>query len=255
MSGRAASLGCAFALLAAGCASAPVETEEGRGARRDVERLEAELKALGSRDAQELREQLSAACLVVVDSPETSGKDRLSFAQRAVQNADAAIRLDEERVVGHYLRAIAIGRVLENSSIPDLDLIPALEEAGKRARELDPSYDEGGPARLLALLYQKAPAFPIGPELAGEEDVIDELFREALTHGPRNPENHIDYAEFLLEAKRKVTALNHARTARDLLREATGLRSWERAELERRLHELFEAFDFSRNEPSARRPG
>ena len=104
----------------------------------------------------------------------------------------------------------------------------------------DPSFRGAGPPRLLALLYQKAPPFPIGPELAGEEDVIEELFREAIELAPDHVENYVCYAEFLKEEDRKVEALNTARKARKLL-SGKRLTRGERRALTVRIQQLLEA--------------
>ena len=154
--------------LLSGCASETVEREPD-----ELTRLEVELKR---EDGYETRWQLAAACLDVIDvHPDIRSGTKLSYAKRALKHADQAVRIDEERVEGHYYRAIALGRVLEFETLPDLDRIGELEQAAERARAIDPTFKHAGPLRFLALLYTKAPPWPIGPELAGEEDEIEAL--------------------------------------------------------------------------------
>ncbi|RMG10810.1 MAG: hypothetical protein D6731_16785 [Planctomycetota bacterium] len=206
-----------------------------------VERLEADL-ARGEGAPFALRIALASACLDVVDDPRVSEAQKLRYARRALEHADAAIRLEPERVEGHYYRAVSLGQVLDHSTLPNLGLIGELEAAGIRARELDPGYADAGPLRLLALLYQKAPAWPIGPELAGETEVIEELFAEAIERAPGSVENRLAYAEFLHEEGRREDARKSALRAKELL-DARGDRGAETESLRRRLRELLAALD------------
>ncbi len=104
-----------------------------------------------------------------------------------------------------------------------------------RARELDPSFARSGPLLLLALLYHKAPAWPIGPELAGEEDVIEALFTEAIGLSPHCTENCVAFAEFLKDVDREREALAFAQRARALLKTDECLKPFEREDLRRRV--------------------
>lgn len=219
--------------LLGGCASETLEREPD-----ELTQLEVELKR---EDGYETRWRLAAACLDVIDvNPEVRSGTKLSYAKRALKHADQAVRQERERVEGHYYRAIALGRVLEFETLPDLDRIGELEQAAERARAIDPTYSHAGPLRFLALLYTKAPAWPIGPELAGEEDEIEALWEEALQLASGWVENHLGFAEFLADQDRGAEALAHARQARALLAK-TRLHPILHEDLRRRIQELFEA--------------
>ncbi|HBP20346.1 MAG TPA: hypothetical protein DEA08_21465 [Planctomycetes bacterium] len=219
--------------LLSGCASETVEREPD-----GLKRLEVELKR---EDGYETRWQLAAACLDVIDiHPDIRSGTKLSYAKRALKHADQAVRIDAEQVEGHYYRAIALGRVLEFETLPDLDRIGELEQAAERARAIDPTFKHAGPLRFLALLYTKAPPWPIGPELAGEEDEIEALWEEALQLASGWVENHLGFAEFLVDQDREAEALAHARQARALLAK-TRLHPIQHEELRRRIQELFDA--------------
>lgn len=179
-----------------------------------------------------------------VDAPRTPAAERITYARKALKHALAAAALEPDRVEGHFYAAVAQGRVLEYASLPNPGKIADLEAAGVRAREIDPTFRCGGPLRLLALLYQKAPAWPIGPELAGEEEEIEALFREAVHVAPDCPENQVAFAEFLVELERKDEAVSRAQRARDLLAqgiEREVLADWERGDLDRRAREVIAA--------------
>ncbi len=233
--------GVLVAALLAGCATTsprPAAPEVTR-IHEEARDLEGELQQIGAaQDAVTLRARLASLYLTLVDYPGARTRERLDNAQRALAHADAAIALDEERVEGHYYRAVAIGRVLELSTIPDLDQIDELDEAGKRARELDPSFDGAGPLRLLALLYWKAPAWPVGPEEAGEDEVIEALLREAIERAPTCAENRICLAEYLDDDGRRIEAIQQARAAQELLPTDPFVSSFDRPELQRRIEDL-----------------
>ncbi len=229
------------AALLAGCASTTPgpATPEVERMQAEAQGLEVELRQIGAaQDAVTLRARLASVYLTLVDYPGARDRERLDNAQRALAHADAAIALDDERVEGHYYRAVAIGRVLELSTIPDLGKIDELDEAGKRARELDAGFAGAGPLRLLAMLYWKAPAWPVGPEEAGEEEVIEALFREAIERAPTCAENRICFAEYLNDDGRRIEAIQHARAAQELLPGDPLVSSFDRPELQRRIADL-----------------
>lgn len=229
------------AALLAGCVGAPPRRPSPEVDRMlaEAQGLEAELRQIGAaRDEVTLRSRLASLYLTLVDYPGAPDRERLDNAKRALAHADAAIAADDERVEGHYYRAVALGRVLELSTIPDLDQIDELEAAGRRARELDPSFQGAGPLRLLAMLYWKAPAWPLGPEEAGEDEVIEALFREAIERAPTCAENRICYAEYLQDEGRRIEAIQHARAAADLLPHDPLVSTFDRPELQRRIADL-----------------
>ncbi|MBL4845542.1 MAG: hypothetical protein JKY65_08455 [Planctomycetes bacterium] len=223
-----------LAPLATGC------TSPGLAAPPGLVALENRLEQ--GEDDYELRWQLSSGCLDVVDAhPGAADRDRLAYARKALEYARSAIEQDEEGVEGHFYCAIALGRVLEFEFLPDLDQIGELESEAERARELDSTYEHGGPLRFLALLYMNAPPWPIGPELAGEEEEIEALWEEALLLASGWVENHLGFAEFLAEEERDAEALAHARQAKALLATAEPLLPAAREDMRRRIQALLDS--------------
>ena len=88
---------------------------------------------------------------------------RADYARRAHLLANTLAQHAADRVEGVYLRAIAAGLWADNDEGYGLDAMSSIEDDARRARELDPSYDEAGPHRLLGALYLRAPAPPVGP--------------------------------------------------------------------------------------------
>lgn len=235
-------------VLLAGCATADrKQAERPRTAeQREIEKLQALLGDTPNTtdhaaDRASLECRLAALYLNHVDSPALERKERLEYTRRALEHADAAIELDEDRGDAHYHRAVAIGRILEFSRIPNPRLITDLDAAGQRAHDLDPGFDQAGPCLLLALLYSQAPAWPVGPPDAGEVEVIEELFEEAVALAPEGVENRVCYGDWLFEEARDDEALAQARSASELLGGSTpALSSRDRTKLAEQLKELFE---------------
>lgn len=227
------------ATISVGCVSSnpgPGRSESGgQSWRAEADALEREIEG---NDSFALRCLAASLYLTLVDYPGSPREERLDNAQRALFHANAAIRLDEGRVDGHFYRAVGIGRSLELARAPDPGMIEELEAAGLRASELDPSFKGAGPLRLLAMLYAQAPAWPIGPEDAGEHELIDRLFREAIRLAPTCAENRIAYSEYLLEEEREGEMTEHVLAAAELLPKDPLVSPFDRPDLQRRLDEL-----------------
>ncbi|MCO5167197.1 MAG: hypothetical protein M9894_12665 [Planctomycetes bacterium] len=228
--------------LVAGCHTPPRRpaTPEVHGILYEAGKLEQELRGIQeAQDAFDLRCRVAALYLTLVEYPSAPRRERLDNARRALAHADAAILLEPDRVEGHFYRALGLGRVLEFSTVPDLSKIGLLDQAARRARDLDPDFQGAGPLRLLAVFYSQAPSWPIGPEEAGEDDVIDGLFREALERAPTCAENRVCYAEYLVEKHRVSEAAGHARAAQELLATDPLVgSSFERDDLQRRIEAI-----------------
>ncbi len=86
--------------------------------------------------------------------------------------------------------------------------------------------DQGGPLRVLAMIYLKAPAWPAGP---GDLDLALELLQEAATRFPTHPLNRIFLAAALLEDGQEARAREELATGLGLADEAlwgTAARAW-----------------------------
>lgn len=234
MNGR--QLALLVALMCSGCGLfSPRETHPAPAEMAEAEALEARL---ADEEDYTTRWEAARLCLRVVEHPFTPKGERKAWAERALAHADRAAALGPDRVEGHYYRAVALGRVLEHATLPPLSMITELEAAGQRARECDPAFACAGPCRLLAMLYFRAPPWPIGPELAGEEEEIEKLFEEALRLAPHCPENQAGFAEFLWKQHQNARALELARAAQVELVTHEGLEPHEREELGRQVEKL-----------------
>jgi hypothetical protein len=78
-------------------------------------------------------------------------------------------------------------------------MIPALQ----RAIEKDPLYDEAGPHRVLALVYVRAPGWPVGP---GDVEAGLNEAKQAVALRPDYPPNAFALAEALAANKDRERA-------------------------------------------------
>jgi tetratricopeptide (TPR) repeat protein len=109
--------------------------------------------------------------------------------------------------LGLFLRArgmMAVGRLSE--------LVAKLKLAGAM-----PALDDGGPLRVLGLLYVKAPGWPVGP---GDLDAALELLHRAVREYPGHPLNHVYLAYALVDAGERAQARDELLRARELCQAA-----------------------------------
>jgi tetratricopeptide (TPR) repeat protein len=132
--------------------------------------------------------------------------------QRAYQEAAWAAGLLVEgwprQVEGHYWLGVA--QALQANAggfLLAVRKVRAAKASLARALELDPTYDQGGPHRVLGRLHYKLPAI-----LGGDYALAERHLRLALELGPRNWLTHIYLAVLLRDQGR-------ADEAKDLLGE------------------------------------
>lgn len=97
-----------------------------------------------------------------------------------------------------YYHAMNLGLAVRDNVVVALKNLGRLEALLTRAAALDPSVDDGGPARVLGMLYIQAPAWPQG---VGDPDRGLGLLRWAAKHYPSHPLNHLFLAQALWEVE------------------------------------------------------
>ena len=101
-----------------------------------------------------------------------------------------------------YLQAVNLGLYVHAKGLTAVgrlsELVKLLKVAGQQ-----PQIDDGGPLRVLGLLYVKAPAWPVGP---GDLDLGLDLLKKAAESYPEHPLNHLFYAEALIADGKKAEA-------------------------------------------------
>ena len=100
----------------------------------------------------------------------------------------------------HYYLAANLGLAIHDHPLQAADQLSTLEQELQKSAQLSPGVDDGGPLRLLGMLYLKAPAWPNG---IGDGDKALELLNKAVDKYPRHPLNHLFLAQALWEVDEK----------------------------------------------------
>lgn len=125
------------------------------------------------------------------------GTDREALASEGVSLAERAITSGGEGdAATHYYLAANLGLAINDHPVQAAENIQRLESELTRAVQLSKGIDDGGPLRLLGMLYLKAPPWPTG---IGDGDKALSYLKEAVSSYPGHPLNHLFYAEALFE--------------------------------------------------------
>jgi tetratricopeptide (TPR) repeat protein len=137
-----------------------------------------------------------AAYLVADSVTEKAEIER--WADEGARLAERAILLDGRSAEAHYYLATNLGLVAYVRQMSALSLVNRIAEAARRAADLAPDFDRGGPLRLLGLLYAKAPPWPTS---IGDVEEGIRWLRQAVQRFPDEPLNRLFLAEALLAEK------------------------------------------------------
>lgn len=153
-------------------------------------------------------------CFLLADR-EADQTKRRKLAAEGLRFAERAIAADSDGDGAlHYYLAVNLGLAVRDTVALALKNLSRLESELIKARELAPQEDQGGPLRVLGMLYLMAPPWPQG---LGDGDKALELLVEAVRKYPQHPLNHLFYAQALLQleeedaAQEIVTAIKKAR--------------------------------------------
>lgn len=128
---------------------------------------------------------------------------RESIAAEGVRFAEKALEYGPKNDARpHYYLAENLGLAVREHVTEAAASLPRLEKEMQLAVQLDKSYDQGGPLRLLGTLYLKAPPWPAG---IGDGDKALSLLKEAATTYPNHPLNHLFYAQALFEVEEQAS--------------------------------------------------
>jgi tetratricopeptide (TPR) repeat protein len=122
----------------------------------------------------------------------------------------AALPADDAEAA--YLYAVNLGLFLRARGMMAVGRLSELVARLKVAQAM-PTLDDGGPLRVLGLLYVKAPGWPIGP---GDLDAALEILHRAVREYPDHPLNHLYLAYALVDAGERGRARDELARAREL---------------------------------------
>lgn len=161
-------------------------------------------------------EQLAAA--VAADARrsdlESDLKIRGRLAADALQNAQACLARAPQAASCLYYDGVALGLKARAHPLQASEALKAMLEALSRAEAADSAYDQAGPARVMALVLIKAPAWPLGP---GDPETGLAAARRAVALRPDYPPNALALAEALAKTGDAHGAFDTYQHARDLI--------------------------------------
>jgi tetratricopeptide (TPR) repeat protein len=102
-----------------------------------------------------------------------------------------------------YALAQALGQQARERPSTSHDGLERMVKALERAATVDPGMDDGGPDRVLALVYLRAPGWPLGP---GNAEAGLAAAEKAVALAPAHPKNQLALAEALGKNARPAQA-------------------------------------------------
>jgi hypothetical protein len=131
------------------------------------------------------------------------GEEKAMYAEKAMVFCNTAVKLLPDRTEGYYYRSIATGLFAEEKQLYGKDAMGKIKEDALKAAEIDPTYDYGGPQRVLGALYLRAPGPPAG--LGSPRRAVFYL-KNSLAINPDYPETQLFLAEAYLKLKDRLAA-------------------------------------------------
>lgn len=181
-----------------------------------VRKAEALFEAAAKQDPQSVDALYGAiqAKLWRVDHVEDAS-ERDALAASAVESGQQCVARVPEAAACHYGLALALGiQGREKHSVALSNLKEMVKEL-RRAAELDPRFEQGGPSRVLAVVSVRAPGWPVGP---GDKETGLEEARKAVQMFAEYPPNLLALSEALLANGAKEESRKWAERALALAR-------------------------------------
>ena len=133
---------------------------------------------------------------------------RVQLFERCIAIADQAISLNPNDVRGLFWKAVAMGKMAEDSGIVNaFRMLRPMEKMLLKAVTLDEKYENAGAHRALGRMYHKLPGFPIS--FGSNQKALAHLKR-AHELFPKDIITRAFYAEVLYDEGRKAEARRHA---------------------------------------------
>lgn len=133
---------------------------------------------------------------------------RVQLFERCIAIADQAIALNPNDAKGLFWKAVAMGKMAEDSGIVNaFRMLRPMEKMLLKVVALDEKYENAGAHRALGRMYHKLPGFPIS--FGSNQKALAHLKR-AHELFPRDVITRAFYAEVLYDEGRKAEARRHA---------------------------------------------
>ena len=136
-------------------------------------------------------------CFLLADRTCNNNSRREQFASEGVRWAEIAIN-EGAGLDGtvHYYLGMNLGLAVYEHTALAVKNLKRIASSLRKSCQLTPDFDQGGPLRVLGMLYLMAPPWPQG---IGDGDKALELLESASKRHPAHPRNHIFYARALWE--------------------------------------------------------
>lgn len=129
-------------------------------------------------------------------------KEKKGLFARGVYYAEKAVEAGPEKPDGHYWLGVNHGKVGETRGVlKSLSLVKPIKNAMNKVIELEPSYEDGGPDRVLGRVFYKLPGFAGGDNKKSLEHLL-----KSKEYGPNDAVTRIYLAETYLALKEKEKA-------------------------------------------------
>jgi tetratricopeptide (TPR) repeat protein len=160
------------------------------------------LKTMGLADNQyDVYWRLSRIMYYIGEHTEEK-KEKKGIFDRGVYYAEKAVALEPEKPDGHYWLGVNHGKVGETRGVlKSLSLVKPIKNAMNKVIELDRSYEEGGPDRVLGRVFYKLPGFAGGDKKKSLEHLL-----KSKEFGPNDAVTRVYLAETYLALKDKEKA-------------------------------------------------
>lgn len=124
-------------------------------------------------------------------------KDKKVIFSQAVYHATKAVELEPEKPDGYYWRGVNNGKYGEARGVlKSLALVKPIKRDMNKVIELDRSYEEGGPDRVLGRVFFKVPGIA-----GGSKDKSLEHLQKSKEYGPNDALTRIYLAETMMKKK------------------------------------------------------
>ncbi len=124
-------------------------------------------------------------------------KEKKTIFSQGIYNAKKAVALEPEKPDGYYWLGVNYGVYGEARGVlKSLFLVDDIKEAMNKVIELDRSYEDGGPDRVMGRVYFKLPGFA-----GGNKDKSLEHLKKSLEYGPEDALTRVYLADTLLKHK------------------------------------------------------
>ncbi|MCP5242467.1 TRAP transporter TatT component family protein [Nitrosomonas sp.] len=134
---------------------------------------------------------------------------RIELYRGCIETTDRALAIHSDEIVAIYWKAVAIGKLSEESGVLNaLRLMRPMEKLFLRVIELDEQYDNAGAHKALGRIYHKLPQFPIS---FGDKNKALFHLKNALKLFPNDIIARAFYAELLFDLGKKQEAYRHAK--------------------------------------------